>query len=175
MRITAGGHTTMSYSCCACASQLVGILPCPTAVAHAHHSWWAYYHAPQLLRMRITAGGHTNMPYSCCACASQLVGPVEFEVACNLDEEMIPRVRPQRDVTPAATLYLPCRQMRMHLNTQGDYNPEQGQWQNQSILKNGVFWVVTPCGSQKTPFFIVTAVKTSNLPEYILHPHYGSR
>jgi hypothetical protein len=45
-------------------------------------------------------------------------------------------------------------------------------------LKNGVFWVVTPCGScknhtplqephgvttQKTPFFIVTAVKTSNL------------
>jgi hypothetical protein len=44
-----------------------------------------------------------------------------------------------------------------------------------SVLKNGVFWVVTPCGScrflqephgittQKTPFFIVTAVKTSNL------------
>jgi hypothetical protein len=41
-------------------------------------------------------------------------------------------------------------------------------------VKNGVFWVVTPCGSwflqephgvttQKTPFFIVTAVKTSNL------------
>jgi hypothetical protein len=35
-------------------------------------------------------------------------------------------------------------------------------------MKNGVFWVVTPCGcggvtSQKTPFFIVTAVKTSNL------------
>jgi hypothetical protein len=40
-------------------------------------------------------------------------------------------------------------------------------------LKNGVFWDVTPCGwflqephglaSQKTPFFIVTAVKTSNL------------
>jgi hypothetical protein len=31
--------------------------------------------------------------------------------------------------------------------------------------KNGVFWVVTPCGitTQKTPFFIVTAVKTSNL------------
>jgi hypothetical protein len=26
-------------------------------------------------------------------------------------------------------------------------------------MKNGVFWVVTPC----TPFFIVTAVKTSNL------------
>jgi hypothetical protein len=43
-----------------------------------------------------------------------------------------------------------------------------------SSLKNGVFWVVTPCGSwflqepygvttQKTSFFIVTAVKTSNL------------
>jgi hypothetical protein len=43
------------------------------------------------------------------------------------------------------------------------------------ILKNGVFWDVTPCGScgflqephgvtsQKKPFFIVTAVKTSNL------------
>jgi hypothetical protein len=31
------------------------------------------------------------------------------------------------------------------------------------LLKNGVFWDVTPCGSQKTPFFIVTAVKTSNL------------
>jgi hypothetical protein len=43
-------------------------------------------------------------------------------------------------------------------------------------LKNGVFWVVTPCGScknqiqepqgvrtLKNPFFIVTAVKTSNL------------
>jgi hypothetical protein len=32
-------------------------------------------------------------------------------------------------------------------------------------VKNGVFWDVTPCGSssQKTPFFIVTAVKTSNL------------
>jgi hypothetical protein len=36
-------------------------------------------------------------------------------------------------------------------------------------VKNGVFWVVTPCGSphgvttQKTPFFIDTAVKTSNL------------
>jgi hypothetical protein len=71
-----------------------------------------------------------------------------------------------------------------------------------TTLKNGVFWVVTPCGSgknrrfggiwrllhqgdknrwtrnntslqephgvttQKTPFFIVTAVKTSNLTEY---------
>jgi hypothetical protein len=38
----------------------------------------------------------------------------------------------------------------------------------QEDIKNGVFWVVTPCGScgvttQKTPFFIVTAVKTSNL------------
>jgi hypothetical protein len=45
-------------------------------------------------------------------------------------------------------------------------------------MKNGVFWVVTPCGScknrrflqdphgvttQKTQFFIITAVKTSNL------------
>jgi hypothetical protein len=39
-------------------------------------------------------------------------------------------------------------------------------------MKNGVFWDVAPCGSskkthgvtsQKTPFFIVTAVKTSNL------------
>jgi hypothetical protein len=39
-------------------------------------------------------------------------------------------------------------------------------------MKKGVFWDVTPCGflqephgitSQKTPFFIVTAVKTSNL------------
>jgi hypothetical protein len=42
-------------------------------------------------------------------------------------------------------------------------------------MKNGVFWDVMPCGScknlqephgvtsQKTPFFIVTAVKTSNL------------
>jgi hypothetical protein len=31
-------------------------------------------------------------------------------------------------------------------------------------MKNGAFWDVTPCGcitSQKTPFFIVTAVKTS--------------
>jgi hypothetical protein len=42
-------------------------------------------------------------------------------------------------------------------------------------IKNGVFWDVTPCGSflqephgvtsQKTPFFIVTAMKTSNLTE----------
>jgi hypothetical protein len=46
--------------------------------------------------------------------------------------------------------------------------------------KNGVFWDVTPCGSckyrflkephnvtsQKTPYFIVTAVKTSNLIRY---------
>jgi hypothetical protein len=33
------------------------------------------------------------------------------------------------------------------------------------IKKNGVFWDVTPCGetSQETPFFIVAAVKTSNL------------
>jgi hypothetical protein len=35
-------------------------------------------------------------------------------------------------------------------------------------MKNGVFWDVTPCGShgvtsQNTPFFIVTAAKTSNL------------
>jgi hypothetical protein len=31
-------------------------------------------------------------------------------------------------------------------------------------IKNGVFWDVMPCGSsQKTPLFIVTAVKTSNL------------
>jgi hypothetical protein len=32
-------------------------------------------------------------------------------------------------------------------------------------MKNGDFWDVTPCGvtSQKTPFFIVTAVKTSDL------------
>jgi hypothetical protein len=33
--------------------------------------------------------------------------------------------------------------------------------------KNGVFWDVTPCGScktsQKTEFFIVTTMKTSNL------------
>jgi hypothetical protein len=60
------------------------------------------------------------------------------------------------------------------------------------ILKNGVFWDVTPCGScknrrlggtwrllhqgdknrgvtsQKTPFLIVTAVKTSNLTKKIL-------
>jgi hypothetical protein len=47
-------------------------------------------------------------------------------------------------------------------------------------MKNGVFWVVTPCGScknrrfggtwrllQKTPFFIVTAVKTSNLTKLL--------
>jgi hypothetical protein len=34
-----------------------------------------------------------------------------------------------------------------------------------TFKKNGVFWGVTQCGltSQKTPFFIVTAVKTSNL------------
>jgi hypothetical protein len=44
-----------------------------------------------------------------------------------------------------------------------------------NTAENGVFWVVTPGGScwflqepngvttQKTPFFIVTAVKTSNL------------
>jgi hypothetical protein len=32
------------------------------------------------------------------------------------------------------------------------------------FLKNGVFWVTT----QKTPFFIVIAVKTSNLTEYFL-------
>jgi hypothetical protein len=32
-------------------------------------------------------------------------------------------------------------------------------------MKNGVFWDVTPHGvtSQKTPFFIATAVETSNL------------
>jgi hypothetical protein len=36
-------------------------------------------------------------------------------------------------------------------------------------MRNAVFWDVTPCGSchgvtsQKTTFFIVTAVKTSNL------------
>jgi hypothetical protein len=32
-------------------------------------------------------------------------------------------------------------------------------------MKKGVFWVVTPHSvtTQKTPFFIVTAVKTSNL------------
>jgi hypothetical protein len=49
------------------------------------------------------------------------------------------------------------------------------------LLKNGIFWDVTPCGSckswflqephgvtsQKTPFFVVTAVKTSNLTRYI--------
>jgi hypothetical protein len=45
-------------------------------------------------------------------------------------------------------------------------------------MKNGAFWDVTPCGScknhephgvttQKTPFFIVTAVKTSNLTRNI--------
>jgi hypothetical protein len=71
-------------------------------------------------------------------------------------------------------------------------------------MKNGVFWVVTPCGScknrrfggtwrlhhqgdknlctrllqephgvttQKTPFFIVTAVKTSNLTQYVSNFH----
>jgi hypothetical protein len=40
------------------------------------------------------------------------------------------------------------------------------QWSYRT--KNGVFWDVTPCGitSQKTPFFIVTAVKTSNLTSY---------
>jgi hypothetical protein len=33
------------------------------------------------------------------------------------------------------------------------------------MMKNGVFWVVMPHGvtTQKTPFFIVTAVKTSDL------------
>jgi hypothetical protein len=47
---------------------------------------------------------------------------------------------------------------------------------NRRIVKNGVFLNVTPCGSwflqephgatsQKTPFFIVTAVKTSNPTE----------
>jgi hypothetical protein len=44
---------------------------------------------------------------------------------------------------------------------------ECDEWMRNS-MKNGVFWVVTPCGScknQKTPFFIVTAVKTSNLTE----------
>jgi hypothetical protein len=45
-------------------------------------------------------------------------------------------------------------------------------------MTNGVFWDVTPCGtvlqeahcvtSQKTPFFIVTAVKTSNLTNLFL-------
>jgi hypothetical protein len=45
---------------------------------------------------------------------------------------------------------------------------------NEDLLKNVVFWNVTPCGSckneephgvtsQKTTFFIVTAVNTSNL------------
>jgi hypothetical protein len=35
--------------------------------------------------------------------------------------------------------------------------------------KNGVFWDVTPHGvtSQKTPFFIVTTVNTSNLTRAI--------
>jgi hypothetical protein len=49
--------------------------------------------------------------------------------------------------------------------------------QRTAKLKNGVFWDVTPCGSckdlqephgvtfQKTPFFIVTVVKTSNLKQ----------
>jgi hypothetical protein len=37
-----------------------------------------------------------------------------------------------------------------------------------SMMQNGVFWDVTPeephgIASQKTPFFIVTAMKTSNL------------
>jgi hypothetical protein len=46
-------------------------------------------------------------------------------------------------------------------------------WNVYSIMTNGVYWDVTPCGScihephgltsQKTPFFIVIAVKTSNL------------
>jgi hypothetical protein len=46
---------------------------------------------------------------------------------------------------------------------------------NKITKKNGVFWVVTTCGScrflqephgvttQKTPFFIVTSVKTTNI------------
>jgi hypothetical protein len=35
-------------------------------------------------------------------------------------------------------------------------------------MKNGVFWDAIPHGvtSQKTPFFIVTAVKISNLTRY---------
>jgi hypothetical protein len=37
------------------------------------------------------------------------------------------------------------------------------QLRTETDLKNGVFWDVTPCGSQETPFFIVTVVKTSNL------------
>jgi hypothetical protein len=59
------------------------------------------------------------------------------------------------------------------------------------MLKNSVFWDVTPCGSlmkqalippklrflqephsvtsQKTPFFIVTAVKTSNVTQMLFH------
>jgi hypothetical protein len=52
---------------------------------------------------------------------------------------------------------------------------ECGNIETNDLMKNGVFWDVTPCGScknlqephgvtsQKTPFFIVTAVKTSNL------------
>jgi hypothetical protein len=49
-------------------------------------------------------------------------------------------------------------------------------------MKNGVFWVVTPCGwflqephgvtTEKTPFFIVTAMNTSNLTRFM---HVSSR
>jgi hypothetical protein len=46
-------------------------------------------------------------------------------------------------------------------------------------VKKGVFWDVTPCGSephgvksQKTPFFIVTAVKTSNITTLAVTSNY---
>jgi hypothetical protein len=51
--------------------------------------------------------------------------------------------------TPHAVVILPTR---IWLN---------GKLQN--TMKNDVYWDVTPCGSCKTAFFIVTAVTTSNL------------
>jgi hypothetical protein len=53
------------------------------------------------------------------------------------------------------------RKRNLHVVIRAILQGQQGRLQ----LKNGVFWVVTPHGltTQKTPFFIVTAAKTSNL------------
>jgi hypothetical protein len=62
------------------------------------------------------------------------------------------------------TVYLEALQVL--LPTQGNVMVVRFEVFSAVTMKNGVFWDVTPCGSvtsQKTPFFIVTAVKTSNL------------
>jgi predicted nucleic-acid-binding Zn-ribbon protein len=54
---------------------------------------------------------------------------------------------------------------------------ETMQYRRSSLMKNAVFWDVTPCGScKKTEFYVVTAVKTSNLTKFtdVLEEHTAS-